>query len=290
MPIPTFDAALSSRSSVTSYRTLLEGVTSFGLANLLLKEAAARQSFEGAFCLRHDVDYHLERALLMGLVEARSGIRSTFFLLPPGHDGHVSNYYGYLDGTEIVRSARMVTVAKLLQDMGHEIGLHTDFVSLAKRTGLPVADLIAREMEFFARSGISILGSAAHGSRFSRRHNFVNYEIFAECSYDQATVYVDRNEPLSHGRTVDSGDFSFQLNSVAMRSVGLSYEAYFIGRCVYLMDSGGQLTVRWFEGGSPKIEAMSTFSLEALRSAFGRAGCEGMQMLVHADHWTFSPP
>ncbi|MBS3648522.1 hypothetical protein KEU06_07760 [Pseudaminobacter sp. 19-2017] len=252
-----------------------------------MREAAERGGFGGSYAVRHDVDYHLGRALLMGLVEQDCGVRSTFYLLPPGHGGIPANYYGRLRGKGIEHAPTMIEAAHRLVAMGHEIGLHNDFIALSRITGVPAQELITAEIAWFAAEGIAISGSAAHGSKFSRGLGYVNYEVFKECDRRLATVFVDREVPAMYGREIADGSFQFTLNSVPMADVGLSYEAYFIGPCFYLMDSGGQMTIRWFEEGRPMVETIDVLDAERLADAYGRSGSPGIQALIHADHWLF---
>jgi hypothetical protein len=181
----------------------------------------------------------------------------------------------------------MIEAAHRLVAMGHEIGLHNDFIALSRITGVPAQELIAAEIAWFAAEEIAISGSAAHGSKLSRRLGYANYEVFKECDRRLATVFVDREVPAVYGREIADGSFQFTLNSVAMADIGLSYEAYFIGPCFYLMDSGGQVTVRWFEEGRPVVETIDVLDAERLTDAYRRSCSPGIQALIHADHWLF---
>lgn len=67
----------------------------------------------GSVFLRHDVDFSLNRARAMGLIEQSYGIRSTFFVDP------LSPYYS------IFEPSQRSILAELI-GMGHAIGLHFD--------------------------------------------------------------------------------------------------------------------------------------------------------------------
>ena len=59
------DAMLRARSQCRSYRDLIGVFLELGLSGRPLRDIAAQGGFSGAFGLRHDVDHHLERAILM---------------------------------------------------------------------------------------------------------------------------------------------------------------------------------------------------------------------------------
>lgn len=65
-----------------------------------------------AIILRHDIDYVLERALPIAKLEAKHGVKSTYFIL--------------LRGSYNVFSERGYSIVKTLSALGHDIGLHFD--------------------------------------------------------------------------------------------------------------------------------------------------------------------
>ena len=118
--------------------------------------------------MRHDVDHSLVYARVMAEIEARHGVRSTYYLLPPGDYDKADNYYGVVLGDRVEHSAELARIAREIVELGHEIGIHHDFVQLSHRTRRPAAELFAEEIEWFEGIGIDIQGVCSHGSRYAR--------------------------------------------------------------------------------------------------------------------------
>src|SRR5690348_16327158 len=95
------DATLRARSQCRSYRDLIGVFLGLGLTSRPLREIAAQGGFFGVLGLRHDVDHHLERAILMAWIERELGVRASYYLLPPGDYGLDANYYGRLTAGRI---------------------------------------------------------------------------------------------------------------------------------------------------------------------------------------------
>lgn len=150
------DLFLDGRAKVSSYRAFLESLLETGLSPMTHREALSLANEEGAryLCVRHDVDHDLEKALAMAKVETSLGIRATYYLLPPGDYDKIENYYGHLEGKRLVQSARLAEVACEIVDLGHEIGLHNDFLQLSERMQRPVEDLILEQITYFRALGI----------------------------------------------------------------------------------------------------------------------------------------
>ncbi len=272
------DAFLDSRSKMTSYREFIGTFRELGLKSMTLREIAKAGSFDGMLGLRHDVDHHIERAYLMGRIEADAGAHATYFLLPPGDYDKDENYYGRIVSGAVEHNPEMLALALELTGMGHEIALHNDFLQLSIRTGRPIAELISAEIDWFAKNGIQITGSASHGSTFAARNKISNYEIFAECVRAQ-----------NSGRSIPAGKKQFPLNSISMKQLGLEYEAYFIGKSFYISDSGGAVTwPRLNESGTEETFHMEQVDCQAIAGDFKRSPHKGVQALFHADHWQFS--
>lgn len=96
--------------------------------------------------LRHDVDMDMGRALQMAELEHQHGIRSTYFVLL------TSDLYN-------LQSGRNRSMARAIQDMGHEIGLHFDERAYPEDMGDPdrVRQRIREEMDILS----GILGTEA---------------------------------------------------------------------------------------------------------------------------------
>jgi len=223
-----------------------------------------------ALYLRHDADRNIEIALVMARIENELGIKATYYLLPPGDYGQEENYYGAIIGSQLVPSNRLKEVVLEMASMGHEIGLHNDFVQLSVKLGRDVEDVISEQIEYFKNIGIRIIGTASHGSEFVKTHGFVNYQIFSECKQAKS---VARMLSLPEGR-------SFELFSIAYKQLGLEYEAYSIKRDCYISDSSGIFSVNKAE-----IEAVNLLHLKE-----GIADAKAVVALLHPDWWTVQAP
>lgn len=72
------------------------------------------QTEQDCILWRHDIDYSPLKALSLAEIEAKYGLKSTFFLLLR------SPYYNALD-------RRTVGIVKRILSLGHDVGLHVDF-------------------------------------------------------------------------------------------------------------------------------------------------------------------
>ena len=262
----TIDLTLNKRSKIASYRALLQIFVDSGFSFFTHAHFFEYGAFDGkAMYLRHDADRNIEIALLMARIENEMGIKSTYYLLPPGDYEQLENYYGAIVGDRLVPSARLKEVALEIAGLGHEIGLHNDFVQLSEKLGRRVEDVILEQIAYFGSIGIAIRGTASHGSEFVKGHGFINYQIFSECK--QA-----KNEPrsltLSQGRT-------FELFGISYRQLGLEYEAYSIKRDTYLSDSSGVFSVN-----KAVFEQVDFTALKA-----SLANSKSAVALIHPDWW-----
>jgi hypothetical protein len=261
------DYSLNARSKAPSYRALLSALQDAGFKSLTLLEGASLplDADVRALFVRHDVDHDLEAALGMARIEHEMGIRASYYLLPPGDYNKDENYYGRLEGGRVEHSARLQEVVSEIHALGHEIGLHNDFLQLADKLGRDIPSLIRDEIAYFAALGIAVRGSASHGSRYVRAHGMTNYEIFAECKKSSS---VPRSVTLSDDR-------SFELYSLSFRSLGLDYEAYHVSRDGYVADTGSRFTVNRtpHESVNPNLVADEV------------SGLRRIVLLIHPEWW-----
>lgn len=227
------DMVMKGKATISSYRGLLDIIRSSSRNNCTMLDLSATRE-NNAFCLRHDVDHSIEHAVIMGMIEAQMGLVSSFYFLPPGDYDSPINYYGEICDGRIRHSQRLVEAAKILSGLGHEIGLHNDFVQLSVLTRRSIEDILIEEIEFFASLGISVKGTASHGSTFVRKNGFVNYDIFSD---------LDGKKRNDGRRAMRIDDVEINLSAISMGSVGLSYEAYFTPYDLYLSDVGSGFSV-----------------------------------------------
>ena len=232
------------------------------------------QDLEGkkTVMLRHDVDHYPELAHEMACVEASLGIRSTYFILTT-------------DG-----AARWWNDAKLrkdylgliveMQNMGHEIGLHYDFLGDYFSDGSSPKENIEDILKVFRGVGLKIVGAASHGSSRMRKilgavgdipypPEFVNYRIWKECS--RAT------------QELNAGSRSLEIPALSLKEYDLHYETYWVTKDWYFSDSGGNF---WLQGHSRHIfENLDNSAMHPYEAIPVMREGEVMQILIHPIWW-----
>lgn len=266
------DLKLAMKSSIDSYKSLLDVYSSLGFSSVTHAEWFVCPRKDKTLLLRHDVDHDLERALAMAKVEAAAHVRSSYYLLPPGAYEPTENYYGRLSNQKIEISDRLIEVALEIQSLGHEIGIHNDFIQLGNRLGRDPGELISEQVSELRGAGIRVFGTASHGSKFARENGYTNYELFS----DRINNKRPNNVILADGSVVNLYDFSY-------RSIGLVYEAYDVLADARLTDSGGLFTAFFRSEGAKAEKISGLVDLEWLQVKL-----ESIQlatMLVHPEWW-----
>ena len=259
------------RSFVTSYRSLLQIFIDAGF--VFATHAAAfvdHQTPSKSLFMRHDVDHKLDVALAMARIENGLGVRSSYYLLHPGDYDKDENYFGTVVDGRIRPAPGLMTAAHELVSLGHEVGLHNDLAQLSVKTGRPIAELLTDIMEMFATQGIRIAGTASHGSRFARKYQFVNYQIFAEClpaGQVPRTINIDERHEI-------------KLFDLPLSRFGLSYEAYSIKHDCRIADTGGRFTIG--------LTVFEDVDFELVRKTI--EGTSRVVMLIHPDWWIETAP
>jgi hypothetical protein len=161
--------------------------------------------------IRHDVDIDIRCALDMARLEIRYGVRSTWFIL------HTAPYYGEFGPTGLRRHDSMRHVYRELQNIGHEVALHTDSLHVYQMQGRDGAAALTVEIDWLRKSGIDIVGTTAHNS--ASVYGAENFAIFRgrPRSFRPAGA-----EP--HAEIVHEGRWS-PLGVLDERELGLQYEA-----------------------------------------------------------------
>jgi len=132
--------------------------------------AAPRPSDGVQVAIRHDLDMDLGAALPMAQVEARLGVRSTYYVL------HTAPYYGTFSGDAFHRHDAVRHAFREMQDRGHEIGLHADALRVYMDEGMDGAQALTTELAWLREGGLDVVGSAAHND--FRTYGTENWEIF----------------------------------------------------------------------------------------------------------------
>jgi hypothetical protein len=243
----------------------------------ILKEMALLLGIESleeipkVWFLRHDVDYSLDHALQLASDEAEHGIFSTYFLLP------TASYFDY--------STEFINKCKLLQDLGHDVGIHNNFITqclttdnedlIAQVNQTNLKKLIEKPIKFFLKNGILIQGSSCHGHSTHYDKQYFNYEIWQE--FDQ-----NKNETLL---------YKPEMQCISLCDVGLDYEAYFLEYDAYLSDSGAGWAGMKYDKGQRKLferslQNASTNIKENIIRAFNEMpGGSCLQVLLHPIWW-----
>lgn len=107
--------------------------------------------------LRHDVDRLPRNALDMARLEARRGVRATYYF-------------------RVTRSSWNEPIIREIADLGHEIGYHYEDWRLANGDPSRAADLFARHLARF-RDVVPVETVAMHGSPFSRESNLTIWDF-----------------------------------------------------------------------------------------------------------------
>lgn len=178
--------------------------------------------------MRHDVDCHPFKALEMAELEKQYGFKSSYYILA------TANYYGKLNNGNINRYSAMDMVYKNLHELGHEIGIHNDLLTVMIDYGFDALEFNHDEIAFYKSLGIEITGSAAHGSTIACK-TVCNNQIFSD--------FAKTKEVSWEGNTYEIGKYS-------LKEFGFSYEAYYIDFNKYFSEPGGEWNI---EGGLNQV-------------------------------------
>ncbi len=222
--------------------------------------------------IRHDVDYYPALAHEMACVEASLGIRSTYFILTT--DGAAKWW-----NDKALRKDYLGLIVEM-QDMGHEIGLHYDFLGDYFSGGLAPKENIESVLGEFRGVGLTIVGAASHGSSRMRKilgavgdvpypPEFVNYRIWEECS--------SKTEELS------AGSRALEIPVLSLKEYDLHYETYWVTKDWYFSDSGGNF---WLQGHAKHIiEPVAASDMHPYEVIPKMREGEVMQILIHPIWW-----
>lgn len=236
---------------------------------------------EPVFYLRHDGCGKLGAGDLLQFarLESSLGYSATYFLMPPGsYKGQKQNYYGWWSGERIEHDPGLLDLCQELVELGHDIGLHNDVVSLALQKNLRPGDILEREVEFFRRNGLRLRGTAAHGQPLCRELQYNNREIFSGCIRAGWTP----------NRTIEYKGVRVRLHSLRLEDFGFEYEAYSLPRDSRVSESGGQWGGKIGGVRIPKEEFSEAMDVERFRDIIRNARSDkvrAMQVLTHPCHW-----
>lgn len=245
--------------------------------NIRMTEAS--KCTQPSFFIRHDVDHSLAMAVKIAEIEAAHGFLSTFFLLPPGSYGEENNYYGYIHKGKIIHHQDLIEKCKYIADLGHEIGLHNDMVSRSLVTREHPKQLIDREVDFFKSYGLTMGGTASHGSPLARQLKYNNRELFKGCI----------RKGWETRRIISHNNWQVKLHSLELSEFDFQYEAYSLQRDSRISDSGGKWGGRVAGHRIDKESMQKSFNLNHFRQIISQvtpdSGVKVMQVMTHPCHW-----
>ena len=249
-----------------------ERILSKATAVVAKREVAAGNHDHTVIAMRHDCDaaHSLSTAVKFAQWEADRGYRATYYML------HTSPYW---------QSPGFRPALEKIALLGHEIGIHTNALAEALRTGRDPHEILAEALDLLRSWGHKIIGVAGHGDPFCNRDRgpgeitFANDEQFVECA---------RPREGAADRVITRGTVSYQLDPRPLADFGLEYEAIRVSQprqqpVWRVSDSGG----RW-----KHVDYEPTFD-EAVelfneRTRFGTNEPWQLQLLVHPDWWSES--
>lgn len=241
--------------------------------------------------MRHDVDMYMENAFALACLEHQLDITSSYYFLPP--DGYFisTNYFGSIHNGRLIISKKFLEVAKQIQDMGHEIGIHNDLISMWIGTGIDPEDALAEILETMRSYGLKVSGVAGHGSQLCYKFKYLNKEIFLGLDGWHDDDILDVNGRKLKLRTIDKDKF------------GLSYAE--VGHPmkfdINMHDSGNDLVMTVFSSRNlekkereqelrNRTQTIENRDLQdniVARTLESYAHPPIVHCLIHGEHWTF---
>lgn len=198
-----------------NYRRVLKELLELGVDFIPFRDADFSKSQDSGSptCLiRHDLDIDIVTAVQMAKIEHDLGVRSSWYIL------HTAPYYGhFLNDGEFLRHQSMRHVYKHLQDLGHEIALHTDGLHVYQNQKRDGAEAIEAEIQWLRESGLDIVGTTAHNSRSI--YGAENFAIF------KGRPERGGSKPGECPKEIIHNGNKANLQVLCERSLGLHYEA-----------------------------------------------------------------
>lgn len=197
------------------YRRVLERLCDLGIAVVPFTEADfSRPPVPGkpTCLLRHDLDIDVVAALEMARIEHDMGVRSSWYVL------HTSPYYGTFDNDGVFhRHNCMRHVYRTMQELDHEIALHTDGLHVYQFQQRDGAQALTEEIAWLRSSGIRLTGTTAHNSWSI--YGAENFALFKGRPQRGGTRPGECPDAVTHeGR-------SAHLQVLDEQELGLTYEA-----------------------------------------------------------------
>jgi hypothetical protein len=164
--------------------------------------------------MRHDCDDRAFGSMLaLADWEYRRGRRSTFYVL------HTAPWYA---------NRSTVNVLRAIADLGHEIGLHLNWVPDHERYGVSARDVLGVELGKLRNLGFEVRSVAGHGDDACYRTKLVNYSCFAEAGPMRAPW-----------RQYEETGYT----SLTLDEFGIDFLGEFVKKGKYVSDSGDEWSI-----------------------------------------------
>ena len=235
-----------------------------------MQEVHAGNRSPSVIGLRHDCDagHSLATAVKMAKWEADRGYRSTYYLL------HTSPYW-FADG--------FADAVYRIACLGHEIGIHTDALAEALRTGGDPDRILDAALFELRALGVTVRGVAGHGNPLCNRDRaegevtFANDEQFVECARPQEGL---------PDRWISRGKHKLRLAPRPLADFGLDYEALVLAlpHTFRLSDSGGRWLNPGFEESADRFDLMRTANMH--QALANPKTFRQLHFLWHPDWWS----
>jgi hypothetical protein len=226
------------RDSNFTYSKYLDFLANFGDTNkfIVLPLEKFRKTFNRRkiiIGLRHDVDLDLNIAHRLSMVENNIGVKSSYYIL------HTAPYYLADANNMAVHNDSIIPTLQTMQNkLHHEIGWHNDLVTLQVVYNLDPIAYFHQELNWLRNNGLTITGTASHGSNYCYTYNYLNYYFFNEYK-DHIVGQFKNNDSVIAGKNL------IILKHASLKDFGLNYEAYFLNNNKYFSDAKFINGERW---------------------------------------------
>lgn len=232
-----------------------------------MEDVVAGERAPNVIGLRHDCDagHSLATAVNIARWEAERGYRSTFYIL------HTSPYWGFPHFREMLDE---------IAGYGHEIGIHTDALAEALKTGRDPGLILDEALATLRGFGFPVRGVAGHGNPMCNRDRapgeitFANDEQFLECR---------RVKEGPADRLITRGNISLRLAPRPLADFGLEYEALWSAYPFpwRISDSGG----KWLNPGFDETAEQFARQLDVTDLPTATEAPRQLHFLWHPDWW-----
>jgi hypothetical protein len=243
--------------------------------------------------IRHDVDGDLVAAAMCGEMLASQDVQASFYIL------HTGPYYGHWEedpsgAPAFRRHDALGKVYKYLDDLGQDVGLHTDGLGIYLNKGVDGSQAVAKEIAWFGEQGVAMRGTAPHNSY--ETHNACNSAIFKG---RRLIPPVNLPKPSQDMTVVkkwsEMGGVRFPLGTLREDALGLTYEANDIyinyeksyTDLLYVSIFGyNQICVNSLRGSLTNKPEIGIYSHEAVRNRLSAAAdTELIYMSTHPEYY-----